>query len=325
MTSDLLFLLVVSLLKAEVAISAAIVLVLCLRAPARRLAGAEVAYGLWALVPLAAAASLFPTRADVFGLDSGFDPGFRVVFHHAAAEAFWSRAPSAILTLWLSGAALFLAVLSVSEHHFRRLAKKGEAGPAVVGVGWMRLVTPNGYETRFTAEERELVRRHERMHIQRDDPLANLLILALQVISWFNPLVHQAAVAARIDQELACDEGVVREGPSCRKAYAATLLKAQLVGRVSPLACAWAPWARHPLELRLAMLGRRPQSFARRALGGAALGMAAMGTVACVWLLEPQCILNPASVDRTAPSAPADRGAVARPFTIRIWLKLAPL
>jgi beta-lactamase regulating signal transducer with metallopeptidase domain len=321
--SDLLFLLAVSLLKAEVAASAAVALVLCLRGWARRLIGAEMAYILWALVPLAAVASLFPTCADVFQIE----PGFRVVFHDASTEAFWRWAPPAILTVWLSGAALYIAGLTAGEHRFRRMARRGEAGPAVVGVGWMRLVTPNGYEAQFTPEERDLVRRHERAHILRDDPLANLLILAIQVISWFNPLVHWAAGAARIDQELACDEAVVREGPSCRKAYGATLLKAHLVGRVSPLACAFTPLARHPLELRLEMLARRPRSFAWRVLGGVAVSSVALMVVGGVWLMEPPCALAPSTNTETLrlePPAAADAPPAPRPFTIRVRFELGP-
>ncbi len=323
MTSELLFLLAVSLLKAELAVSGAAVLVLCLRRWTRRLAGAEVAYALWALIPLAAVASLFPTWADV----SEIAPRFRLVFQESSADAFWTWAPRLILTVWLSGAALYVALLTAGEHRFQGMAKRGEAGPAVVGVGWMRLVTPNGYETKFTASERELVRRHERAHILRDDPLANLLILAIQVISWFNPLMHQAALAARIDQELACDEAVVREGPSCRKTYAATLLKAQLVGRVSPLACAWTPWARHPLELRLRMLGRPLVSGLRRALGGAAVATAALGLVGGVCLMEPQCLLGSltgAHPPRFEPKAHADSASTPnnalRRYVIRVRL-----
>jgi len=325
MISDLLFLLAVSLLKAQVAASAAVALVFALRGAARRLAGAEMAYILWMLAPLAAVASLFPTCADVFQMQ----PRFRVIFHDAATEGFWRGAAPMILTVWLSGAALYIAVLSAGEQRFRGMARRGEAGPAVVGVGWMRLVTPHGYAARFTAEERELVRRHERAHILRNDPLANLLILAIQVLSWFNPLIHCAAGAARLDQELACDEAVLREGRSCRKAYAATLLKAHLTGRVSPLSCAFAPWARHPLELRLEMLARPPRRFAWRVLGGTAAAAMALTVVGGVWLLEPPCALDPAAFARTLrlerPGV-ADGGARPgpRPFVIRVLFVLGP-
>ena len=316
MTSELLFILTVSLLKAQAAISFACVLVLCLRSWSRRFAGAEVAYALWTLVPLAAVASLFPTYADVVGGVWGL----RLTLNEYSAAAFWSLAPTMILPVWFSGSAVFIAVMMASEHRFQRMAKRGEVGPAVAGVGWMRLVTPSGYEAKFTPQERELVRRHERAHIQRDDPLANLLILAIQAISWFNPLVHRAAVAARIDQELACDEAVVRAEPRCRRTYAATLLKAQLIGRVSPLACAWTPWARHPLELRLEMLKGRPISLARRTVGGAAVAGVALALVAGVCFIEPQCLLNPSSGRRPLHSERMMRADIGRPSTSALQL-----
>jgi beta-lactamase regulating signal transducer with metallopeptidase domain len=324
MASDLLFLLVVSLLKAELAIAAAIVVVFMLR-PVVRPLSADAAYGLWALVPLAGLMSFFPTRADVFTTEVA---QFRLVFHGTSTEAFWTKSAPLLLAAWLVGTAAFVIVLTFSEHRFRRLAKKGEAGPAVVGVGWMRLVTPSDYVTQFTELERTFVRRHERAHILRDDPLANLVIVVIQVISWFNPLVYLAAPAARMDQELACDQAVVREHPDCRRAYAETLLKAQLVGRLSPLACAWAPWGRHPLELRLRMLARRPHGDVRRHLGGGVVALAALAVATGVWLAEPQCALQSsfngkANEDRSVALSPT--GPLrSPPFLINIKLVVFP-
>jgi len=277
----------------------------------------RAAYGLWILVPVAAVMSVFPTRADVF-LDQSF--GVRLVFH-TAMEAFWARWSPVILATWIGGAALFVMLLTISEQRFRRLARQGAAGPAVMGVGWLQLVTPHDYQDRFTDAERAFVLSHERAHILRDDPSANLLIVALQTASWFNPLAHLAAVAARMDQELACDATVVSGAPHCRYAYAATLVKAQLNGALSPFACAWAPWARHPLELRLKMLARRPQPPFGRYLASGAVAVAALAVAAGVWIAEPQCALSPALWPKVAglrPSASASRPPAR--FILRIKL-----
>ena len=48
--------------QANLAAGAAILLVLALRAPARRRFGARLTYALWLLPPLAAAATLLPAR-----------------------------------------------------------------------------------------------------------------------------------------------------------------------------------------------------------------------------------------------------------------------
>jgi beta-lactamase regulating signal transducer with metallopeptidase domain len=163
----------------------------------------------------------------------------------------------------------------------------------VTGIGWRRLVTPKDFHIRFDKTERGLILRHERMHIERRDPDANLLIAALQALSWFNPLVHLAAAAARLDQELACDEAVIRDRPDLRKRYGETLLKAQLSGASSPFACALAApafliGARHPLELRLAMLARPQPGLGRYLSGLAAVGAMALLIAAAVWASAPE-------------------------------------
>ncbi|HEY4030080.1 MAG TPA: M56 family metallopeptidase, partial [Caulobacteraceae bacterium] len=61
MTADFLL---ATLLRAQAAASLAIVLVLLLRGPARLLIGAELTYRLWAVAPIAAVVSLFPSLSE---------------------------------------------------------------------------------------------------------------------------------------------------------------------------------------------------------------------------------------------------------------------
>jgi beta-lactamase regulating signal transducer with metallopeptidase domain len=156
-----------------------------------------------------------------------------------------------------------------------------------MGVAWPRIVTPADYALKFTAAERDLIGRHERAHIARRDPNANLFIAAMCAIGWFNPLVHIAAACARLDQELACDAAVIQAFPGCRRDYGATLLKAHLQRLGSPLACAWPAAGRHPLELRLAMLARPPLSLAHYLRGAAAVGAMAFVVAIGVWGFAP--------------------------------------
>src|SRR5690606_9610252 len=118
---------------------------------------------------------------------------------------------------WLVGAVLGLALLTAAQLRFLARVRERKAGPAVVGFAWPRMVTPADYERRFTPEEREVVRAHERAHIDRQDPRANALAAVLQAVNWFNPLVHLAARHMRLDQELACDAAVVRRFPLARR------------------------------------------------------------------------------------------------------------
>jgi beta-lactamase regulating signal transducer with metallopeptidase domain len=278
MISEIAVLMVRALVRAEIAVSAAILLVLLLRRPARRLLGAGLAYRLWSLPLAAVTASLFPSLSEMLHGPSSLDRG-------SMGAAGWGR-PEPILAIWLCGALLVLAVMAVSEVRFRRRASQGLAGPAIVGLGWRRLVIPSDFRTRFTEAERDFILRHERAHIARGDPEANLVTALLQAACWFNPLAHIAAACARLDQELACDETVIRDRPDLRRGYAETLLKAQLPTLHSPFACAFTG-GRHPLELRLAMLARPQPGLGRYLTGVAAVAAIGLLTAAAVWAASP--------------------------------------
>ena len=264
-------------IRAEIAASLAILLVLAVRGTARRLVGAELAYRLWAVAPVAAVVAIFPSLQD---------------FAHrptlpAADLALTAADGALVLRVWLTGAALTAVAMTLSELRFRRLAARGRAGPAVMGVLWPRMVTPADYSDRFTPGERDLIRLHEHTHIQRGHPAANLFMAAMRALNWFNPLVHLAAAAARLDQELACDACVIEARPECRRLYGATLLKAHLASPTSPLACAWRAPSRHPLETRLEMLARRPLSLALYLRGAGLIGFIALITLVGIWGTGP--------------------------------------
>ena len=271
-------------LKAQAVASCAILLILVLRLPVRRLFGAEIGYHLWLIAPAAGVASLFPSVAE-FGAKLKQTPtnffdyiaDIRVPTLHHANE---------IGVVWLAGAVLLAVVFAFGQWRFERSARAGKAGPAATGF-WPRMVVPDGYASRFTAEERALIRAHERTHMDRRDPTSNLMIAFLQAISWFNPLAHLAARLARMDQELSVDAKVMAQHPKGRRRYAETLLKAHAHGLNSPLACALALGGRHPLEVRLAQLGVRRISVRRDLLGVFAIGALGVALVLALWALAP--------------------------------------
>lgn len=273
MTADLIL---QALLRANLAASGAIVAVLLLRALVRRLLGAEIAYGLWLLVPVAALTSLFPNLRD-----------FRSAPTLEATKAALSGA-GGWMALFLAGACAVTALFAVSEWRFRRLARAGRVGPAVVGAGWPSLVVPSDYAQRFTAAERELIRLHERTHIERQHIRDNRWIATMQVLGWFNPLIHLAARCARLDQELACDAAVIEARPKARRLYAETLLKgAKVSGPWSAFACALTEGGRHPLEVRVAQLARPRLTLRQFMLGAAAVGALSVMAALSVWSLSP--------------------------------------
>lgn len=230
-----------ALLRANLVGTAAIVAVLVLRTPARRLFGPEVAYWLWAAPPLAAFATLLPPRTE----------------DGAAARSALAAAVDDIsgpaLLAWGLGSALIVAVLAFHQLRFMAAVRAGRGGPAVVGVISPRIVMPAD-DGGYSADERALIRAHERQHVARQDPRAGALASLLQALCWFNPLVHLAAQTMRLDQELACDAAVLRRRPADRALYARTLLKTQLASQALPFGCYWPSRGLHPLEVRVGLL-----------------------------------------------------------------------
>jgi len=274
------------LLRANVAAGLAIVLILALRRPALRLFGPEAAYLFWIVPPLAAIAGLAPTRsAAMFGV-SGLQAPMALEAAGVALRAATGPAP-AVMAFWLAGAAARLALLIAAQRRFLKRVRDGKAGPAVVGFAWPRMVTPSDYEARFSEAERQVVRAHERAHIERNDPRANAFVALMQAVNWFNPLVHVAAHYVRLDQELACDAVVMRRYPQARRRYAETLLKTQLAPRALPLGCHWGAPSVHPLEERIGMLGQAPAGVGRRAMGGAAVVALAVAASYGAWATKP--------------------------------------
>jgi beta-lactamase regulating signal transducer with metallopeptidase domain len=141
------------LLRVNVVGGAAILAVLILRRPARAAFGPEAAYRLWAAPPLAVMANLLPLKVAAAGAPA---------LDHLAPE----RWAPALLVAWAAGVALAFGLLWRAQAAFLAAARKGRAGPAVVGVIAPRIVMPPD-DGRYSDSERELIRAHEREHIRR--------------------------------------------------------------------------------------------------------------------------------------------------------------
>lgn len=284
-----------ALVRASLALSAAILLVMALRIPTRRLFGAETAYSLWLIPLLATLASILPARAVLFwpmllSLQTVTDIDTALVDQPAPGEDH----SGLIAGLWAAGALAGVLVLAMTQARFLKRAQAGEIGPALVGVIQPQIVVPTDYYDRFSDEERELIRMHERVHIARSDSRVNALLAGFRCLNWFNPLAHWAAAAVRLDQELACDAAVLRKNPKARRRYAQTLLKAQLAEQ-SPLSCAWPAARQHPLEVRLRLIAANAPSRHRRLTGGAMATALACGVFYLAWPSLPTAgVRNPA-------------------------------
>ncbi|WP_255470101.1 TonB family protein [Pseudoxanthomonas sp. z9] len=295
MSGDLLRL----LLATTLATSLVILLLYLLRAPLRRWLGAGAAYASWLCVPVAALAVLLPARE----VAEEWDAVGTVLMPMRAATA--AAAPSlssmwetCLLVAWLGGVVAMAGALWVRQHRFvRGLGELRRCGdglwsatstrglPAAIGLFRPRIVVPADFESRYLERERVLIACHERLHISRGDLVANALVSVVRCVYWFNPLIHLAARRFRIDQELACDEDVIRRYPGARRSYGEAMLKGQLdIGPV-PLACHWP--APHPLRERIAQLGNQLPSRRRRALATLLVAAMAVAVGYGAWATQP--------------------------------------
>ena len=273
--------LIAVLARANLAAGAAILVVAALRAPARRIFGAHLAYGLWLMVPAAALGVLTPA-AD----SPGWAPAAAAA---GAAGHAWLSAPGrapGLALLWLAGLAANAALAFWRQSRFAAAVRAGRAGPAVVGVVRPRLVLPADFEARFSAAERRLIRAHELAHIDRHDGRIAALALAAVWLSWFNPLAHVALALLRADQELACDATVMQRMPRGRRAYAAAMLRTEPAARGVVFGCAWLV-AGHPLATRIAALVRRDPDDMLNDLGVGAVAALAMTSFGAAWAAQP--------------------------------------
>mgnify|MGYP005751298895 CR=1 FL=1 len=282
------------LLETTLATSVAITLVLALRRPLRRLAGAGLAYAAWALVPLAGLAALLPAAPGLAGPITPMVQPLHAAVRQAGVAMQAGGTVSWLPWTWLAGALALALVFAMRQRRFGRQLRERERrgddggatlGPAVVGLWRPRIVLPSDFERRYTPEEQQLVLEHERQHLRRGDLWAQALCTTLRCLFWFNPLVHLAAARLRFDQELACDADVLARHPRARRRYGEVMLKTQLADFGLPLGCHWQSC--HPLKERIAML-TRPLPSARRSRVASALLAAAMAAFTlAAWAAEP--------------------------------------
>lgn len=251
-------------------------LVLLLRLPLRRYAGAEIAYRAWLILPLAMLAVLLPHRTYQDSFKPLVIPVAQLTGVVQAIELPAGRNWSGlILLLWASGSFVMLAWFVVQHRRFLQdmgeltrhedfyLARSTNAGPALTGLLRTRIVVPGDFFQRYTVEEQVLIIAHEKIHRHRGDLLANTLFALLQCLFWFNPIVHLAVRYFRFDQELACDARVIVQHPQARRTYAEAMLKTQLYFTPSAIACHWQ--SQHPLKERIMHLRQTRPSLLQRA------------------------------------------------------------
>lgn len=293
----------------------------------RRHFGAGVGYAAWWLLPAAFIASLLPGRV----VETVAVPGVLQAVARPVAmvpvEAIVDRSHW-WLAAWLVGVIAMALRLWWQQRRFERAlgelrplrdrlwrAQASHGLPAVVGAVRARIVLPADFAERYDSEQRSLMLAHERRHLHRGDPLANLAVAIVRCLFWFNPLVHLAATRFRHDQELACDQAVVAAHPNSRRAYGEAMLKTLMTDRQAPLGCHWG--FSHPMKERVMQLkSPMPRAWVRR-VGIAAVATLALGTGFVVWSAQPGQV-----VVRTATTAVDGADMLADDMLVDIRAKI---
>jgi TonB family protein len=282
-------------------LSIGLLLVLLLRKPVRRWFGAGPAFTLWLWPLLLGTLPWWPAMPARWQL---LPP--MVVLPAAmtgpASPAVAAATVGPWMALWLLGATLALlrliraygrlrrdcrplppALLALCQREHpsldpRRLRLHPQ-GPAVLWSWRSLILLPADFAQRFGTGQRALVLAHEQAHLARRDPLWSLLAELIAALLWFHPLAWLALPRFKLDQELACDERILRHHANDAGIYARTLLASTGMDAAPVLI----PWLAEPqLKERLMMIRRDRTSTVRRLAGylGAALFIGGVGLAA---------------------------------------------
>ncbi len=326
------------LLESALGTSIAILAVLLLRAPVRRAFGAGVGYALWLLLPAAWLAVLLPApmREVVIAMPTMLGGAAGPIDASDASLVDRSVVLIAAALVWLAGASAFLlATLRQQRAFLRRLgpltprgdgllqARAMQCLPAVIGLR-ARIVVPDDFDTRYSADERRLILAHERTHVRRGDLLVQGGLLLFRSLYWFNPLAWLAVERVRRDQELAVDASVIARHPQARRTYGEAMVKITLGHASAPLACHWV--GIHPLKERLTMLKKATPSRRTRLIGLSIVTTLTLGTAGAAWALQtPETTIAPPPMDapgtvtvKTKPFDEAMSPPSQRPVTISV-------
>jgi hypothetical protein len=97
--------------------------------------------------------------------------------------------------------------------------------PAIFGLFHPKISISQQLTNKLTLEELRYVFLHELSHLKRGDLLVNGLVLTIQTIYWFNPLVWYALHQMKQDCEIACDANALAAlKPEDHKKYGQTII-----------------------------------------------------------------------------------------------------
>ena len=193
--------------------------------------GIRLMYKLWWMVPVVLLMANLPI--PVISLPANSFTRYIVsgsIPVNVSQNAVW-------LGLWVAGASCIALYLISQYAQLARSVSKPMAGmkntwfarrattPMLFGLFAPRILLPASFTRLFCPVQQQLVLEHENTHRRHGDHIWNALALVILTVFWFNPLVWLALRSFRINQELACDNQVLRQkSPQEKLLYAKALV-----------------------------------------------------------------------------------------------------
>ena len=110
-------------------------------------------------------------------------------------------------------------------------ATEQSVSPMLIGVFSPKIVLPESFLNRLSADELQMILAHELVHWRSRDTWVGWLQVFVQGLFWFHPLVWFANARIRHERECACDETVLREGRCDRDGYGETIIRVLAAAR----------------------------------------------------------------------------------------------
>ncbi|APD87024.1 energy transducer TonB [Alteromonas sp. Mex14] len=194
--------------------------------------GVSLSYKLWALVPACLIVNNLPMSLVSIPSNNftryvvGVKPTLGTD-HFATWLTLWAIGVTIITTYVLVHH--FATWTSISKRHaFHTNAYYSSKAPMPMLFGFIKpkVLIPFSFKSTFSVKQQALVLEHENVHRKHYDHLWNTLALILAILFWFNPLVWLALKSFRINQELACDNAVLKHKTDKEKlTYAKALVQ----------------------------------------------------------------------------------------------------
>lgn len=97
--------------------------------------------------------------------------------------------------------------------------------PAIFGLFHPKIIISPEIVDKLSSEEISYIFLHELSHLKRGDLLINGLVLGIQAVYWFNPIVWYALHQMKLDSEIACDANALAAlNPEDHKKYGQTII-----------------------------------------------------------------------------------------------------